>query len=243
MIRLLEINCCVRTLTAQPPHGRPSWEVSAIKRLLDERASKPLPCSRDRTGLLQRDVRDIANIEGLTALPRLLKLLASRASGLLNLADISRNVSIPHTTLKRYMALLEATFLIRLLPARKGGNIMHSIQVATLPASLSMAPKTTWKRYPHQVREQYRRVIKEGAEHEGPPPAAGQSGHAVQEATAHRCRRPSGNRPRDFPACGTRSQALNRRESKEFIPGGDKLQMLLHGRSSRDSGATKFCRL
>ncbi|MFH0946219.1 MAG: ATP-binding protein [Planctomycetota bacterium] len=69
------------------------------------------------TTILQRDVRDIANIEGLTGLPRLLKLLASRASGLLNLADVSRSVSVPHTTLKRYMALLEATFLLRLIPA------------------------------------------------------------------------------------------------------------------------------
>ena len=69
------------------------------------------------TTILQRDVRDLANIEGLATLPRLLALLASRAGGLLNLADVSRAISLPYATLHRYIALLEATFLVRLLPA------------------------------------------------------------------------------------------------------------------------------
>lgn len=69
------------------------------------------------TALLERDVRDMANIEGLSALPRLLGVLASRNAGLLNLADISRATGLPQTTLKRYMALLEAAFLVQLLPA------------------------------------------------------------------------------------------------------------------------------
>lgn len=69
------------------------------------------------TTILQRDVREIANIEGLTDLPRLLALLATRTSSLLNLADLSRSIVIPQTTLKRYMSLLEATFLVQPLPA------------------------------------------------------------------------------------------------------------------------------
>ncbi len=69
------------------------------------------------TTILQRDVRDLANIEGLTALPRLLSLLALRTGSLLNLADISRTTGLAYTTLTRYMTLLEATFLVQLLPA------------------------------------------------------------------------------------------------------------------------------
>lgn len=69
------------------------------------------------TTILQRDVREIANIEGLTELPRLLAQLATRASGILNLADISRGINIPQSTLKRYMTLLETTFLLGTLPA------------------------------------------------------------------------------------------------------------------------------
>ena len=69
------------------------------------------------TTILQRDVRDIANIEGLTAMPRLLSLLAARAGSLLNYAELSRTSTIPQSTLKRYLTLLETTFLIKLLPA------------------------------------------------------------------------------------------------------------------------------
>ena len=67
--------------------------------------------------ILQRDVRDLANIEGLADFPRLLGLIASRTSGLLNFADLSRSLSIPQSTLKRYFALLEATFLVVTIPA------------------------------------------------------------------------------------------------------------------------------
>ena len=42
-------------------------------------------------------------------------VVASRAGALLNFADLSRSLSLPQTTLKRYFALLEATFLVQLL--------------------------------------------------------------------------------------------------------------------------------
>jgi predicted AAA+ superfamily ATPase len=70
--------------------------------------------------LLQRDLRDLANIEGLTDLPRLLKMLAARAGSLLNFAEISRSIGLPQTTLKRYVALLENIFLFEMLPAWSG---------------------------------------------------------------------------------------------------------------------------
>ena len=65
--------------------------------------------------ILQREIRDLANLADLTAVPRLLSVVATRAGGLLNFADLSRNVALPQTTLKRYFALLEATFLVQLL--------------------------------------------------------------------------------------------------------------------------------
>jgi len=67
--------------------------------------------------ILQRDVRDLARVDGLTALPNLLKLLAARAAGLLNLADVARDAGLPHTTLTRYLALLETVFLVHRVPA------------------------------------------------------------------------------------------------------------------------------
>jgi len=68
------------------------------------------------TTILQRDVRDMANIDGLAELPRLLALFAARSGTLLNLSELSRSSGIPQTTLKRYMGLLEATFLLDRLP-------------------------------------------------------------------------------------------------------------------------------
>ena len=70
--------------------------------------------------LLQRDVRDHANIEGLHDMPRLLSLLAARASSLLNMAEVSRATGIAHSTLRRYLALLEALFIVQPLPAWSG---------------------------------------------------------------------------------------------------------------------------
>jgi uncharacterized protein len=65
--------------------------------------------------MLQRDIRDLVSIADTTAVPRLLSVVASRVGGLLNLADLSRTIALPQTTLKRYFALLEGTFLVQLL--------------------------------------------------------------------------------------------------------------------------------
>jgi len=72
------------------------------------------------TTILQRDVRNIANIEKLSDLPRLLSLFAARAGTLLNFAELSRSSAIPQTTLKRYVVLFEAIFMVYLLPAWSG---------------------------------------------------------------------------------------------------------------------------
>ena len=69
------------------------------------------------TALLQRDVRDLSNIDGLTDMPRLLSLLAARVGGLLNMSELSRSSGISNSTLKRYLSLLQATFLFQPLPA------------------------------------------------------------------------------------------------------------------------------
>lgn len=69
------------------------------------------------TTLIERDVRDLANIEGLSDLPRVLGLLAARTGALLNVAEISRDSGVAHTTLKRYLALLEAAYIVAPLSA------------------------------------------------------------------------------------------------------------------------------
>ena len=92
------------------------------------------------SAILQRDVRDISNIEGLSALPRLLQFLATRSAGLLNLADVSRATTLPYATLHRYMTLLEATFLIHPLPAwssRLGSRLVKAPKLMMLDTGMA----------------------------------------------------------------------------------------------------------
>lgn len=53
-------------------------------------------------------------------MPRLLGLLAARASNLMNKAEISREADIAYATLDRYLTLLEMTVLLQPLPAWSG---------------------------------------------------------------------------------------------------------------------------
>ena len=65
--------------------------------------------------VMMRDVRDLSNIEGLVDLPRLMTAVAGRAGGLLNYADLGRDVGLNQVTTKRYLALLRATFVVQAL--------------------------------------------------------------------------------------------------------------------------------
>lgn len=62
--------------------------------------------------ILQRDVQDLAKIEGLTQLPNLLSLIATRSSTLLNVAELSRSSGISSTTLHRYLTLLKSLYMV-----------------------------------------------------------------------------------------------------------------------------------
>jgi hypothetical protein len=72
------------------------------------------------TTMLERDVRNLANIQHLNEMPRLLKLVAARSAGLLNQSDLARDARLPLTTLQRHWALLEAIFFVRTIPAWSG---------------------------------------------------------------------------------------------------------------------------
>lgn len=70
--------------------------------------------------VVERDVPRLSHIADRTAMPRLLRLLAARSMQLLNLSEVSRLSEVKRATLDRYMALLEATHLVRLIPAWAG---------------------------------------------------------------------------------------------------------------------------
>jgi predicted AAA+ superfamily ATPase len=70
--------------------------------------------------VLDRDVRDLAQVAGLAPMPQLLALLAARSGGPLNAAGLARELGVPNTSLRRYLALLEAAYFTIRVPAWSG---------------------------------------------------------------------------------------------------------------------------
>jgi predicted AAA+ superfamily ATPase len=65
--------------------------------------------------IVQRDVRDIADVERLDLMPRLLRILAHHSGQLLNFTQIGGRNSLDDKTTKKYVAILEQLFLVRRL--------------------------------------------------------------------------------------------------------------------------------
>ncbi len=81
------------------------------------------------TTIIQRDIRDMSSVEGLTLMPRLFSVLAHRVMTPLNVSELSRISGIPQSTLKRYVSLFESTFLHQSLPAwsrNKGKRLIRT---------------------------------------------------------------------------------------------------------------------
>lgn len=64
------------------------------------------------TSVLTRDLRDIADIEKLTELPKFVRLLAEHSGQLVNYSQFGSSINVSHKTGQRYVGLLEQVFLI-----------------------------------------------------------------------------------------------------------------------------------
>lgn len=65
---------------------------------------------------VERDVRDLANIGNLETFQRFVRLCAGRSGQLLNLSSLALDAGISHTTAKSWISILQAGFIIHLLP-------------------------------------------------------------------------------------------------------------------------------
>ena len=70
-----------------------------------------------RQTYLERDLRDLANIQYLTDFGRLLVLAAIRTGQTVNVAAFSRELGLSQMTLKRYLDLLVLTYQVSMVPA------------------------------------------------------------------------------------------------------------------------------
>ena len=63
--------------------------------------------------ILQRDVRDIARIEQLKSMPKLLRVLAEHSGRLVNYSSFGSPLGMSHVTIRKYVGVLEDLFLIQ----------------------------------------------------------------------------------------------------------------------------------
>lgn len=67
--------------------------------------------------IMSRDVHQVADIQRIADMRRLMAILAAQSGGLLNYSRLASDLGVPVTTLRDYVALLEVIYLIRLVPA------------------------------------------------------------------------------------------------------------------------------
>lgn len=84
-------------LTRSEPNRRSAWARSYIK------------------AIVERDVKDISNIEKLLEMPHLLEVLAQQSGKITNYSQIGSHINLDTKTAQTYIALLETLFLVRKL--------------------------------------------------------------------------------------------------------------------------------
>lgn len=82
--------------------------------------------------LVQRDVRDLARIGSLDALPRLLALAASQTARLLNVTDLASPFQLSRPTIRDYVTLLERVFLVDTLPPWHSNRLSRLVKTPKL---------------------------------------------------------------------------------------------------------------
>lgn len=82
--------------------------------------------------LIQRDIRDLARINALDALPRLLAMAAGQTAGLLNVSELAAPFQISRQTIREYMTLLSRIFLLDELPPWHNNRMKRLVKTPKL---------------------------------------------------------------------------------------------------------------
>jgi len=94
----------------------------------------PTPARRARwhrdyaESIVQRDVRSIARIASLDALPRLLELISGQTARALNISELAGPFGMSRPTLRDYVTLLERQFLVEELPAWHSNRLSRLVK-------------------------------------------------------------------------------------------------------------------
>jgi predicted AAA+ superfamily ATPase len=82
--------------------------------------------------LIQRDIRDLANISSLEALPRLLTMAAGQTSRLINITELAAPFQLSRPTIREYLTLLSRMFLLEETPSWHHNRLKRLIKTAKL---------------------------------------------------------------------------------------------------------------
>jgi len=108
--------------------------------------------------IMQRDVRDVADIEKLTVLPRLLRALSHHAAQLVNFSRLGGELQLDDKTTRKYLGVLEQLFLIRRIEPWSNNRLSRMIKtpkVHFLDTGLLAAMSAFDARKVSQNRERY----------------------------------------------------------------------------------------
>lgn len=104
-------------------NGEVSMVVNALAGGYPEMRSRASPARRSAWAkayiqtLVERDVQDIAQIEHLSHIPRLLEVAAAHCAQLFNASQIGGQLLMDTRTVEKYLGILEKLFLVQRLPA------------------------------------------------------------------------------------------------------------------------------
>lgn len=82
--------------------------------------------------LVERDVQDIAQLEHLSHIPRLLEVAAAHCGQLFNATQIGAQLSMDARTVEKYLGILEKLFLVQRLPAWGRNELVRLIKTPKL---------------------------------------------------------------------------------------------------------------
>jgi len=82
--------------------------------------------------LIQRDIRDLAKISALDALPRLLTMAAGHTACLVNVSELAAPFQISRQTIREYLTLLSRIFLLEELPPWHSNRMKRLVKTPKL---------------------------------------------------------------------------------------------------------------
>ncbi len=82
--------------------------------------------------IVERDVRDLARVQALDIMPRLITLAAGQTARLVNIAELSAPFQLSRQTIRDYVTLLQRVFLLEELPPWHSNRLSRLVKTSKL---------------------------------------------------------------------------------------------------------------